>query len=311
MRRVISVWFAAWATDRLCRTGATPLVMATHDGRLGRSGVAAHAVGADIPGLGADAIQGLRRLGLDRVDQLAALPRAPLARRFGSEVLLRLDQAFDHVAEPIAPRFPPEMIQHRLTFPEPLTAEAFIPAIAQLTLATCAELAEALPWAQAAFAADISQRAELSALVDRLANRLGPARVFRIAPVQSDVPERAVRPVPALAPGNAEPAETSWPVTLPRPVRLFRPPQPVQALAALPDQPPAAFTWRRVRRRVRRSDGPERIHGEWWLRDGEARTVRDYWAVEDEAGHRYWLFRRGNGTDRATGDLGWFLHGLF
>ena len=39
--------------------------------------------------------------------------------------------------------------------------------------------------------------------------------------------------------------------------------------------------------------------------------LRDYWAVEDEAGRRYWLFRRGDGADPATGDLGWFLHGLF
>ena len=39
--------------------------------------------------------------------------------------------------------------------------------------------------------------------------------------------------------------------------------------------------------------------------------VRDYWVVEDEAGQRFWLYRRGDGTDPATGDLAWFLHGLF
>ena len=82
-------------------------------------------------------------------------------------------------------------------------------------------------------------------------------------------------------------------------------------LAALPDQPPVAFTWRRLRHRVRHADGPERIHGEWWHRAGEAAAVRDYWRVEDEAGQRFWLFRRGDGANEATADMAWFLHGLF
>ncbi|MFH5925621.1 DUF6504 family protein [Roseomonas xinghualingensis] len=89
------------------------------------------------------------------------------------------------------------------------------------------------------------------------------------------------------------------------------PPQPIEAIAALPDRPPTAFIWRRVRRRVRHADGPERVTGEWWRREAEKRAIRDYWAVEDEEGRRYWLFRRGDGEDPATGDLDWFLHGLF
>ena len=34
-------------------------------------------------------------------------------------------------------------------------------------------------------------------------------------------------------------------------------------------------------------------------------------AVEDEDGRRFWLYRRGDGRDPATGGLRWFLHGLF
>ena len=82
-------------------------------------------------------------------------------------------------------------------------------------------------------------------------------------------------------------------------------------IAPLPDHPPAAFTWRRRQHRIRRADGPERISGEWWRRDGERLAVRDYFAVEDEDGHRFWLFRRGDGQNAATGDLQWFLHGIF
>ena len=148
---------------------------------------------------------------------------------------------------------------------------------------------------------------DIAVLVDRIENRLGVGRVYRAAPVESDVPERALRQVPALSP----PLKVGWPPLLPRPVRLFDPPQAVEAMALLPDQPPAAFIWRRHRHRVRRADGPERIHGEWWRRDAELFAVRDYFAVEDEEGRRFWLFRRGNGVDPATGDLSWFLHGVF
>ena len=58
--------------------------------------------------------------------------------------------------------------------------------------------------------------------------------------------------------------------------------------------------------------GPERIFGEWWRRrDAEVQAVRDYFSVEDEAGERFWLFRQGDGELQETGDLSWFLHGLF
>ena len=148
---------------------------------------------------------------------------------------------------------------------------------------------------------------DITPLVDRLINRLGEARVYRIMPTESDVPERSVRQVPAFSVA----VWSAWPADLPRPIRLLHPPQPVDAMALLPDHPPIAFIWRRVRHRIRRADGPERIAGEWWKRDGEMRAVRDYFRVEDEAGRRFWLFRRGNGNDLETGDMHWFLHGFF
>ena len=66
-----------------------------------------------------------------------------------------------------------------------------------------------------------------------------------------------------------------------------------------------------VEHRIRRADGPERIFGEWWKADAETYAVRDYFQVEDEAGQRFWLFRNGDGQNAATGDLSWFLHGVF
>ena len=86
-------------------------------------------------------------------------------------------------------------------------------------------------------------------------------------------------------------------------------PEPIDALALLPDHPPVSFTWRGVRRRVMRADGPERVFGEWWKRDAELAAVRDYFQVEDEAGERFWIYRAGDGEDAATGSHRWFLHG--
>jgi protein ImuB len=93
-------------------------------------------------------------------------------------------------------------------------------------------------------------------------------------------------------------------------VRLLARPERVdKVIAELPDQPPLRFSWRGKTHRVRKADGPERIHGEWWARANEADAVRDYFQVEDEAGARFWLFRRGDGVDSRTGDLSWYMHG--
>ncbi|HBF56924.1 MAG TPA: nucleotidyltransferase, partial [Afipia sp.] len=97
----------------------------------------------------------------------------------------------------------------------------------------------------------------------------------------------------------------------PRPARLLPRPEPIETVALLPDHPPVTFTWRGIRRRVRRADGPERVFGEWWKRDAELVAVRDYFRLEDEAGERYWVYRAGDGEDAATGSHRWFMHGVF
>jgi len=149
--------------------------------------------------------------------------------------------------------------------------------------------------------------ADVSDLVDTIGNRIGADHMFRIAPVASDVPERSVHRIPALAPDDPG----TWPLHWPRPSRLLPSPEPVETVALLPDHPPVSFTWRGIRRRVKRADGPERVFGEWWKRDAELTTARDYFQVEDEAGSRYWLFRAGDGQDMATGSQRWFMHGIF
>ena len=148
---------------------------------------------------------------------------------------------------------------------------------------------------------------DISDLIDTLANRVGERAIYRMAPVASDVPERSVCRIPAMAPESG----AVWPSHWPRPARLLPQPEPIETVALLPDHPPVSFSWRGVRRRVKRADGPERVFGEWWTRDAELAAVRDYFRVEDEAGERYWIYRAGDGEDPATGSHRWFLHGVF
>lgn len=74
------------------------------------------------------AVAGLERVGLRRIGDIVRQPRAPLATRYGAEVLRRLDQAFGRASEPIAPRRPPAAYQARRVFAEPVADTASIEA---------------------------------------------------------------------------------------------------------------------------------------------------------------------------------------
>ncbi len=179
----------------------------------------------------------------------------------------------------------------------------------------------------------------IAPLLDRLGNRLGLAAISRLEPRESHIPERAsVRVQPHLTlpiadamgplslppkgrrgpktpspPPGAERVGVRWGISgkPPRPIRLFDPPEPVEAFWLLPDDPPFRFLWRRRRHRVTRADGPERIAEEWWRPEGSGAVdaVRDYYRVEDEEGRRFWLFRAGlHGHDHPPR---WFVHGVF
>ncbi len=149
------------------------------------------------------------------------------------------------------------------------------------------------------------ENADITPLIDVFANR--GQRVFRVAPYASDVPERSVQRVSAVA----EPVEEGWVSHWRRPVRLFSRPEQIQAIAMMPDYPPATITWRGKRHRVKRADGPERIFGEWWMRPNELEAVRDYFVIENDDGERFWIFRSGDGVDPETGSHKWFMHGIF
>jgi protein ImuB len=317
-----------------------------------------------------DKVDALRRLGVERIGELVAMPRAPLARRFGKALLLRLDQALGQAAEPIDPIVPSDAPTAVIRFAEPIGApdtiaraiEALLDQMltrlreagqgAQALLLLCDRVdrqqqrveigatratrdkahllrllarkvetidpgfgidamrliaARTEPMGATTYPNDLASAEagpELAQLIDLIAGRIGTKRLYRFTMVESEVPERSVRRAAPLA----EPSP--WPDTWPRPPRLMPRPEPLQnVLAELPDAPPRRFTWRGRTHKLVKGDGPERIYGEWWKRNGERDSVRDYFRVEDEAGARFWVFRKGDGRDRATGDLSWWLQG--
>jgi protein ImuB len=150
---------------------------------------------------------------------------------------------------------------------------------------------------------------DLAELIDRLSVRLGARRIYRAQPENSHIPECAAS---ACAPSRTSvwetPPEDEPPL---RPLRLFDPPQPVGAvMSEVPDGPPMRFTWRGRSYGITRWEGPERIAAEWWRRRDRGGRPRDYYRVEDEAGHRFWLFRHGLHEDKKP-QPDWYLHGLF
>lgn len=366
---------AAWAWARFGEAGAPILPRGAHKARLRPLPVAAlRLTNADT--------DTLHRLGLYTVGDLAGLPRAALALRFGEGILRRLGQARGDDPEPVSPLRPVLPHAADAAFGEPLaTPEAVAAGLDRLLGELTARLGrEGLGARRLAFTlyridgtsatarVGVSRAARnpdhlrrlfapklealdpdpgvealrleaaavepiagdqgtlraidrpgtlrgipapktseaVAALIDRLANRLGPDAVSWAVPVETPLPEAQVRARPALAGGPGD--WSAWPAAA-RPVRLLSRPEPVEPMLSTDVDktvPPAALVWKRRPVVLRRAEGPERLLGPWW--DGAANETgasryRDYWLAEDAAGRRLWLFR-----DLVTGR--WAVHGL-
>ena len=310
--------------------------------------------------LAPEALTSATRFGIERICDLYAMPRGPLARRLGRGAVERLDQARGFLPEPIVPVVPFEMAVATRRLLEPIaTAEAIEQVIADLigdlvaalrerglgvraAILTCERVdareqriavgtaratrdakhlmrlfklrigriepglgieAMALTARQVeALAPEIigselnsgPHAPDIAPLIDQLAGRAGETALFRLAAIESDVPERAI--------GRAGPLATpaGWPAWA-RPIRMLGRPEALSGVVALlPDHPPRRFAWRGRSYHVVAGDGPERIHGEWWRTTREMWAVRDYFRVEATSGERFWLFRRGDAQDERT-----------
>ncbi|HTE27707.1 Y-family DNA polymerase [Flavitalea sp.] len=142
----------------------------------------------------------------------------------------------------------------------------------------------------------------LAELIDRLANKIGSKNIHRYLPDQHHWPERSIRQASSIT----EKPDIPWRIHRPRPLQLLNKPEAIGVAAPIPDYPPMLFRYKGKVHNIKKADGPERIETEWWLEEGQH---RDYYSVEDEEGHRYWIFRSGHYS--AENNYQWFLHGIF
>ncbi|WP_417599259.1 Y-family DNA polymerase [Pararhodobacter oceanensis] len=125
---------AAWG---LARYGAAPLIT-TED-----AATAIAALPMAALRLPEETCAGLARLGLREVRDLGRAARATLVRRFGDELMLRLDQATGALSEPVAAPVDDPTYAIRLTLPEPigLTSDVMA-ALDRLLTRLCETLAD-------------------------------------------------------------------------------------------------------------------------------------------------------------------------
>ncbi len=173
---------------------------------------------------------------------------------------------------------------------------------------------------------DIKAHEESTELFDRLGARLGRQCIIRPQPVESHWPERAWTPAQPRSnenrsTGNRPDTKSSnenrsnenpfsfaprreslpTPSAPTRPLRILPHPQPLQAIALVPDGPPILLRGGGREHHIRHAAGPERLMAEWWAGQSGG---RDYFRVEDDTGACLWVFRESTSNQ-------WYLHGVF
>jgi protein ImuB len=311
----------------------------------------------------------LHKLGLHQIRHFINMPRSALRRRFGKELILRLDQALGNEEEPIISIQPIEPWRERLPCLEPIvTATGIEIALQRLLDTICVRMEqEGMGFRKAVFTgfridgkmekieigthrathnakhlyklfedkistiepgpgielfmiealkAEITSPHQeklwdticglkdpgLSEMMDRLTNRFGNAPIRRFLPSEHYLPEKSFKESVSLD----ETSGTPWMTGRPRPLQILSKPERIEVTAPIPDYPPMLFRYLGKLHKIKKADGPERIEQEWWIQDG---PHRDYYAVEDEEGQRYWLFRSGHYQENEKPK--WFIHGFF
>ena len=152
---------------------------------------------------------------------------------------------------------------------------------------------------------------DLTALVNRLNNRLGTQSVLRAALTADPRPEFAaqLRPISADSSGNLserlnrlvtpEQSDTSFVPQFHRPIQLLAVPVRIDELRD--DLTNSKFRFDGRVQSIAEAIGPERLQTAWW---NESSAHRDYYRIQTTGGSRYWLFRDLQSQD-------WYLHGIF
>ena len=102
----------AWAAARFLRDGI--IEPGTEEEALAPLPLSALRIDPDIR-------SSLESVGLRTTGAIMSAPRAPLVRRFGKQLLIRLDQALGRIEEPISPRLPVSPLSVERHLAEPIT----------------------------------------------------------------------------------------------------------------------------------------------------------------------------------------------
>jgi len=355
---------AAWALARFGRNSVSVTTAANLGAALDPLPIMALRIDSTVH-------DSLRQVGVERIAQLAALPRDRLASRFGDSLLLRFDQLYGRASEIIEPiratepicigrGFDGATIQLEaltLTVQELLEELAHIllcqesgvrqlvveysridaPAVSREVLLGRASRDVKHLWSllrpkveamnlgygveavtlKASWIEVIKHEQltvwgggnpendaghDVEHLLDTLVNRCGTQQVLRACAVPSYVPEIARQFVPLHAKQSRQTRCGQMSLLFEdRPSFLLDKPEAVEAMALLPDHPPARIRWQAQDHSIQSGVGPERIVTEWW--EGRYST-RDYFKVQNEEGLWLWVFRELE-TSR------WFVHGLW
>jgi protein ImuB len=92
----------------------------------------------------------------------------------------------------------------------------------------------------------------------------------------------------------------------------WRGPEPIEAVAEVPDGPPLRFRWRRALHEWLPPKGRNAIEGAWWSEHGG--PARDYFRVEDQKRASFLAASAPGSTAilaHGAGAPAWFLHGTF
>lgn len=133
------------AASAIAPTRGAAHALARHGGGIVADGGLIHGIGPlPVNALRVDqaTAEALSRVGLTRIADLIDLPRAPLARRFGAGLVLRLDQALGTQPEPVAATPDAPHFGVRVTLPDPIGLHADVMAgLLRLLDRLCAKLA--------------------------------------------------------------------------------------------------------------------------------------------------------------------------
>jgi protein ImuB len=296
-------------------------------------------------GLATDVSTSLRRMGLRKLGQVLALPRAALGKRVGKDTLAHLDRLTGALPTPLHYYQPPDAFTSRIELNYDVeSSQALLFPLRRLTGDLATYLAGRDGGVQRfSLVLEHERCADTEVVIGLLAPERQPAMLFELArsrleQAQVPAPVRGVqlvaRELPPFVPAGRDLFDARPQQAVPweqlrerlrarlgddavhglavradhRPERAWQL-EPGRAVQAAPDVPRPGWLLPRPvplrDHRLRVLAGPERIETGWW--DGDVR--RDYYLVQTSLGQRAWAFRPAG--DPVDEHGGFMLHGWF